>query len=189
MKVNLHCRNFDQGVKDAIYGMVGYGLAKLLPDRERLLNNVEIDVHMRRHDDGGEARIKPGTNTYRPRKFQIILDHRKMNVDEYGRRRGDDEWVHQILETLAHELVHIKQYLLGELTWKHGKLLWKNQHYITDDLTEYFELPYEIEAHGRQRGLFLAFISVWDDFVKDLEKIAKGETEQVASPTDCKSAV
>ena len=42
MKVNLHCRNFDQGVKDAIYGMVGYGLAKLLPDRERLLNNVEI---------------------------------------------------------------------------------------------------------------------------------------------------
>ena len=55
MKVNLHCRNFDQSVKDAIIGMVGYGLAKLLPNRERLLNNVEIDVHMRRHADGGGA--------------------------------------------------------------------------------------------------------------------------------------
>ena len=46
MKVNLHCRNFDDNVKDAICGMTAYGLTKLLPDRERLLNNVEIDVHM-----------------------------------------------------------------------------------------------------------------------------------------------
>ena len=44
MKVKLHCRNFDENVKDAIYGMTGYGLAKLLPGRERLLNNVEIDI-------------------------------------------------------------------------------------------------------------------------------------------------
>ena len=44
MKVRLHCRNFDENVKDAIYGMTGYALAKLLPNRERLLNNVEICV-------------------------------------------------------------------------------------------------------------------------------------------------
>ena len=172
MKVNLHCRNFDQNFKDSIVGMTAYGLTKLLPNRERLLDNVEIDVHMRRHIDGGEAKIKPGTNVYRPRKFQIILDHRKMNEDEYGRRRGGDEWVHQILETLAHELVHIKQYLIGELTWRSGTLRWKNKEFTPEDLTEYFELPYEIEAHGRQRGLFLSFISVWDDFVKqETEKI------------------
>ena len=169
MKVRLHCRNFDENVKDAIYGMTGYALAKLLPNRERLLNNVEIDIHMRRHHTGGEAKIKEGTNVYRPRKFQIILDHRKMNEDEYGRRREGDEWVHQILETLVHELIHVKQYLLGELTWRSGTLYWKNKDFSTDgpeDLTDYYELPYEIEAHGRQRGLFLGFIAVWDDFCK-----------------------
>ena len=60
MKVNLHCRNFDQNVKDAIVGMTAYGLTKLLPGRERLLNNVEVDINMRRHHTGGEAKIKDG---------------------------------------------------------------------------------------------------------------------------------
>ncbi|MBT3501257.1 MAG: hypothetical protein HN464_02875 [Candidatus Marinimicrobia bacterium] len=169
MQINLHCRNFDENVKDAIIGMTAYGLAKLLPGRERLLNNVEVDINMRRHHTGGEAKIKDGTNVYRPRKFQIILDHRKMNDDEYGRRRGDDEWVHQILETLAHELVHIKQYLVGELTWRSGSLYWKNEDFSPEHLIDYHELPYEIEAHGRQRGLFLGFIATWYDFIERLE--------------------
>jgi hypothetical protein len=164
MKVRLHTKNVDERIKDAIYGMCGYGLARLLPDRKRLLDNVELDIHMRRHHTGGEAKIKDGTNVYRPRKFQIILDHRKMNDDEYGRRRGDDEWVHQILETLAHELVHIKQYLVGELTWRSGSLYWKNEDFSPEHLIDYHELPYEIEAHGRQRGLFLGFIATWYDF-------------------------
>jgi len=30
-------------------------------------------------------------------------------------------------------------------------------------------LPYEIEAHGRQRGLFLGFIATWYDFIERLE--------------------
>ena len=58
------------------------------------------------------------------------------------------------------------------MTWRSGKLYWKNKDFSPEDLIDYYELPYEVEAHGRQRGLFLAFISVWDDFVKrEMEKV------------------
>lgn len=48
-----------------------------------------------------------------------------------------------MLMTLAHELVHVKQYEFGELTQ-------------TDDADiDYWDKPSEIEAHGREVGLFI----------------------------------
>ena len=48
-----------------------------------------------------------------------------------------------MLTTLAHELVHVKQYELGELTQ-------------TCELDiDYWDKPSEIEAHGRETGLFI----------------------------------
>ena len=47
-----------------------------------------------------------------------------------------------MLTTLAHELVHVKQYVNGEMP---------------ADITEgdYWDRPHEIEAHGRETGLFI----------------------------------
>tara|TARA_B110000503_G_C7149605_1_gene414550 strand:+ start:2479 stop:2877 length:399 start_codon:yes stop_codon:yes gene_type:complete len=47
-----------------------------------------------------------------------------------------------MLTTLAHELVHVKQYVKQEMP---------------DSITEgdYWDRPHEIEAHGRETGLFL----------------------------------
>jgi hypothetical protein len=53
------------------------------------------------------------------------------------------------METVAHEMVHVKQYAKGELTeqsWQ-GKLINPKQ--------EYWDQPWEIEAHGREVGLFI----------------------------------
>jgi hypothetical protein len=47
-----------------------------------------------------------------------------------------------MLITLAHELVHVKQYVKGEMPETLG----------TGD---YWDRPHEIEAHGRETGLFI----------------------------------
>ena len=57
-----------------------------------------------------------------------------------------------LLETLAHEMVHVKQFARRELhpatdTW-YGKT-------YNPKKISYWDLPWEIEAHGRECGLFI----------------------------------
>lgn len=75
-----------------------------------------------------------------PRNFIITMTSR------FGMLRS--------LVILAHEMVHVKQFALGELVWpeknQHPKWLGKKINYET---TTYWDLPYEVEAHGREKGL------------------------------------
>lgn len=48
-----------------------------------------------------------------------------------------------LLTTLAHEMVHVKQYELGQ--------------YKNEDEFDYWDKPSEIEAHGRETGLFITW--------------------------------
>ena len=50
-----------------------------------------------------------------------------------------------MLTTLAHELVHVKQYECGELTQN------------SEDNIPYWDKPSEIEAYGREVGLFVTW--------------------------------
>jgi len=50
-----------------------------------------------------------------------------------------------MLMTLAHELVHVKQYEYGELTQD------------SEDNISYWDKPSEIEAYGRELGLFITW--------------------------------
>ncbi len=42
-----------------------------------------------------------------------------------GEERTDMEWFVEILKTLAHEIVHVKQYVLGELKSRDVGLVYK----------------------------------------------------------------
>jgi hypothetical protein len=48
----------------------------------------------------------------------------------------------EMLTTLAHELVHVKQYVFNEMPESISK-------------GDYWDRPHEIEAHGRETGLFI----------------------------------
>jgi hypothetical protein len=61
----------------------------------------------------------------------------------------------RLLETVAHEMVHVKQYARKEIN---GRDCWYGK-YINTDKTEYWDLPWEIEAHGREVGLFTRWAS------------------------------
>jgi len=79
---------------------------------------------------------------YRPREFVI-------EIDPSARLR-------RVLESICHEMVHVKQFAKGEMRDLAGaeKVSFLGQKY---DLgaDEYFERPWEIEAHGRELGLFV----------------------------------
>ena len=167
MNIKIHARNIDSKLKIALYAMTEFAMAKLVPS-SRLRNNVSINVHLRHHEENGEAMLEDYANKYRPRDFKIIIDHHRAEIDDYNRERTSTEWGHMILRTLAHELVHVKQYITGELTWRDSGLLWKGELCTAEYLTEQLEAPYEIEAYGREKGLLISFFIKWKEIVKEL---------------------
>ena len=90
-----------------------------------------------------------------PRKFKILLEPK-------GTRNS-------ILDTLAHELVHLKQYASGELkdycyretTKYRGKYFPFPEN---DDDKAYWKSPWEKEAHGKEIRLRKSFLKYIDKY-------------------------
>lgn len=83
--------------------------------------------------------------TYNPKEFLIKLDS-SGTMDE-------------ILSTLAHEFVHVKQWRTGELLyrWRPVCVKWKGKTYF-ENITPYDDLPWEIEAHNLETILYNNFM-------------------------------
>lgn len=66
----------------------------------------------------------------------------------------------KMLKSLAHEMVHVKQYALGELKYPYKNNInlnkWLNT-VVDETKIDYWELPWEIDAYGREMGLFVRF--------------------------------
>lgn len=60
---------------------------------------------------------------------------------------------------LAHEMVHLKQYAKGELTdyIRTRGVIKYNKRIYKEDKIDYWDQPWEIEAYGRERGLYVRF--------------------------------
>ena len=81
------------------------------------------------------------------RDFNITID-RRLNKKE-------------TLLALAHEMVHVKQYAKGEMKdiFRPMKMVkWMGEKYLQDEM-DYWEQPWEIEAYGREKGLYIKFIN------------------------------
>lgn len=125
----------------------------------RMVRNLNIDIEVSSGlDVMGECVDEDGFKN--PRYFTISLN----------RNQTED-----IIRTLAHEMVHVKQYAKNELgkhlrmtsstglkiatVWQ-GKV-WKAK--LKED--DYFDSPWEIEAYGREVGLY----AKWVQYKKDLK--------------------
>ena len=65
----------------------------------------------------------------------------------------------KILIALAHEMVHIKQYVKRELTYNERKKVSRYRGQVYKDANmNYWDMPWEIEAFGRELGLYRQFI-------------------------------
>ena len=79
--------------------------------------------------------------SYRPRHFLIELDT-YMDEETY-------------VKTLLHELTHLKQWVLGSLRAKGGKMYYGKE--CMEDY-EYWYQPHEIEAREQEETLYLEYL-------------------------------
>jgi hypothetical protein len=113
-----------------------------------------------------------------------MRDYGVASVEEYNSRNEPREFLieihsgigaRRILETLAHELVHVKQYIEGETD---DELSTWNGVNVCDE--DYWSTPWEIDAYGREPGLITKFAinealwEVFDDFRNPNRKITTG---------------
>ena len=162
LKVNLHAKNIDSKFRMALRVCVEHTL-KELGVSKRLRDGLVVNLHLRHHAAEGEAMISEWANRYRPREFKVIVDHHRLTHDEYGREKGETEWAHDVIKTLCHELVHVSDYISGELTYRDSGLLWKGEWFDVKTMSDYFKLPYEIRAYGMEKGLLLSFLDFWKE--------------------------
>ena len=137
--------------------------AKELVPNTRIRNNcfteIKFDESLQEY---GFASVEQYNTRNQPRQFLIEIH------PGLGSRR--------ILETLAHEMVHIKQYIQNETNDQLTK--WRGKR-INSDKVDYWVQPWEIDAYGRETGLLTKFAisehlwEIFDDFVNPGEPIVK----------------
>lgn len=62
------------------------------------------------------------------------------------------------IQSLAHEMVHVRQYVSGQLRQVDGTMYW-NDSLIDMKKIRYYDLPWEIEAHALEEDLFEDYLS------------------------------
>jgi len=114
-------------------------LKKLMPRMK------DIDIVIKLKDLKGNAYgyclAIDGPRADRPREFELEVDSKVT--------------LRKLLTTVAHELVHVKQYARGELyeSERQGKHRWQGTWLNKEP--DYWDQPWEIEAAGRETGLFV----------------------------------
>ena len=91
------------------------------------------------------------------KKFTVILDQKNLNKN--GKKPITR--LKNLLVDLGHELVHVKQYLNNEVfDYKDGGVRYKGIIFdgsYYEDEESYYDSPWEIEAYGREWGLYRMF--------------------------------
>lgn len=114
--------------RDIAYNVVYFMLQKLLPR----LRNIEIEVKFSKMNDDAVG-------------YCMMLDNNR----EYQLEISKDLNVKELVMTICHEMVHVKQYVRNEM--KEGQMVWKKKPIASD--TKYYDLPWEKEAYTMQASL------------------------------------
>lgn len=133
--------------KELAESMVTFAAYKLMS--KKLADKITVTLHIRKDlvkKEGAEGLCIWEDTNHRPKEFTITID------------RGLKQRI--FLETIAHEMVHVKQWAKGEMfdfvtevgvCRYHGKK-------IDSSKLDYYDYPWEIEALGREQGLFMNWL-------------------------------
>jgi hypothetical protein len=136
----------------------GYGYSKLRCEDvtvwflNKFFPRHKIDVEiihrgLKRENVNGYCDVV-GDN-YRPRQFLIELDTH-MDQELY-------------IKTLLHELIHLRQWVIGSLRFRYGKLCYSKE---PVEKYEYLYQPHEIEAREQEEILYHEYLSACSGPVK-----------------------
>ena len=118
---------------------------------KQLLRHIVVTIKFNKHLDAfGYTSVEKRNSKGKAREFLIELHPYISGVE--------------ILKTLAHEFVHVKQYVEEELNEEQTE--WNGQA-IDSDAVDYYSLPWEVQAFGLEVGLFTNFAkkeALWNIF-------------------------
>jgi len=116
---------------------------------DKMADNISVKIKFNDTMDAmGYAHVVDCNESNKPREFEIEV---------FSLMSAKD-----ILKTIAHEMVHIKQFAYGETN--ESLTRWKGQPQTDED---YWLCPWEVEAHGMEIGLFAKFATkekLWEVF-------------------------
>jgi hypothetical protein len=133
--------------KKLINQAADFYLSHLLPRHvyDRIIINVKMIGQRRMKGNEGTCLVVETDKQNRPIEFELELNR--------------DTNTKTMLHNLAHEIVHVKQFALGELDEQQTR--WNGKR-VDDEKVAYWDLPWEIDAYGRERGLYARFIAKYD---------------------------
>jgi hypothetical protein len=144
----LNCK--DDRLKDYVIRAIEFYGKKLITNK-RIYNNIYIEIEFTDDiKDLGSASVDGYNSAKKAREFLIEINNKISGKS--------------VLQTLAHEMIHIKQYIYDEINEDLNK--WKHE-IIDSDNMDYYDYPWEIEAYGKEQGLFSGFViqeKLWDVF-------------------------
>ena len=142
----LHVKGSNKAVRRLIESAAWFYVEKLMG--KRLMGSLEITINLNKNllsKEGNEGSAIWEDDGYRPKEFIIELDSTVK--------------IRNILITLAHEMVHVKQWAKDEM-YEYmnvaGLVRFKGEK-VHMEIIDYWDYPWEIEAFGKQLGLFVRF--------------------------------
>ena len=138
--MHINITGGSQSQKKYARSIIKFCVAKMMPR----MHNLEINLHIKdfgKDDSLGYAIPSDEADSARPREFDLEV-HSKQPM-------------RKLVMTLAHEMVHVKQFARGELyeSVRLGRHRWQGEWIAKEP--DYWDQPWEIEAHGRECGLFV----------------------------------
>lgn len=134
----------DKRIKNLLAAASEFYCSNLMSSR--LIHNIRINVVIKKNlEEDGFCCIEEYNKSGKPREFTIEID-KALNLKT-------------MLLVLAHECVHVKQYATGELD--DSLSVWRGRK-VNSDKVPYWEHPWEIEAYGREKGLYVRFAEKHD---------------------------
>ena len=129
--------------REMVEDLARFAAMKLMPRlRDKLCIDINLTARLIQKDNVAGDCIWEDSRI-RPREFTIRVD--------------SSQELQLMLETVAHEIVHVKQFARGELQDLSSDInicKWQGS-IVKCDVVDYYDLPWEIEAHGRERGFFI----------------------------------
>lgn len=116
--------------REIVEATIAWCIKKMMPR----IRTLEIEVKIKELGEAMGYCLEGDTN----REFQLEI---KKGLSLYD-----------LISTVCHEMVHVKQYAKGELRYRvQGGQQWKAK--AISEKTEYMDLPWEKEAFKLERGL------------------------------------
>lgn len=139
-------------------------LSKLLPIKQR---RMTVHIYLNEPLTDSEAETCWVDKNILPNVFEIRFSNKIKST-------------RRIIQTLAHEMIHIKQFAKGEM-YDHlhvAKVRWKNRNYNVDEI-DYWDYPWEVEAYGKELGLYVKFLTEYDLSNNDVNKNHENAKEKI----------